>query len=520
MLLLLFSVGLAAGLAVVAYAESVALDAVEGMGHHMDSLIATRQALQAADDDDSFKDSCLVLQLVKQILPTRHRLHHWWTSAAMKLLDFQLRDFALTAGTLLRASASAYGAYVTVYQTRVTIQLPDVFQPLLCAMVVICLSRPCQRFSQQARIIAAVCLVSRVLSAHTSLLPPDCYRFVLFIVMMTFLWAQPSDCTTVWVTYACIHICGFLVYIVLVPIGYLLCAVVSVACIVVAAAWFGMVFTYKAAMFTLRLIWCGMWFVVSGNMFLQIGAIEAAVADDLVRWWKSSRAKQKQARHTQSSSKPQSRISLWNLFSSLSLSSSSSSRHPADSRRTDTAAAGPFVGSNSKIGKRGSKRAVGATRKNDSSAYQQHAAAAAPVQGGSNMSHFSSSDTDLVADESLAQLLTLPSVARLQAIRKAAAAPAAAAGGAAAAKTKSKQGGASGKPLGHALKSAAGHDAFGSSSSSSSRPTGNILYLHPHVVLLRVTSTQLSGATNEGSASSLSLQGISTLLTRRYVCCC
>jgi hypothetical protein len=96
-LLSLLSVGLAAGIAVVACAETIALDAINGMGRHVDAVNAI---CQAAESDEIFVDKFIFVQLLRQLMPTFRKVHFWWTFAVVKLLDLQLRDFGITAGTV------------------------------------------------------------------------------------------------------------------------------------------------------------------------------------------------------------------------------------------------------------------------------------------------------------------------------------------------------------------------------------------------------------------------------------
>jgi hypothetical protein len=290
--------------------------------------------------------------------------------------------------------------------------------------------------------------------------------------------------------YAVVQICIFVVYLVMATFMYTMCDVIYVGGLAATITIGFMQLAYMAALFLCRLSLCSMWFVVSGDVFLVIGAFEAQVAHDVTEWWKSRQAKQKQARQKQSSNKPWSRLRLWTLFSI---------RRPADSSST-TAAAGTIGGSNSECGKRSSTIPAGAPRKTGSRAHHEYTAAAASPAERSSTSNPSSRDSNLQEDESLAQLLTLSSVTRLQASSNAAAA--AAAGGAAAAKARTKQGATRGPSPGHTLKSPAGNGAA-SSSSSSSRPAGKVLDLDGATQLLATATNMCAGSLEEQPLQAL-----------------
>jgi hypothetical protein len=399
----LSSVLLAASIAAVTYAEAVAVRlfaVIESV------TLCTEETIAARAHSTSFAYSVYTLKGVcsrMRSVPVGFR--QWWSMFSVQLPSMW-EDAAMFAATV----TFLYG-YASSVLALMPSWIPMKLQPALCAGFLLKYLYPDERFKQQARIIAAICILSKGLLTYTTILLPRMHRMLVLTGALTVLWAQPSDAAAASAVHIAFTSVVFAIALCMIALNFagagVYYAYVVVGCLL-GYAFNGLVAVLKAVGFCVSLLW------KSPRLLVLIGAIEIEVAAAVAQWCRSQQAKlQVQSKHVQRVWRRHhgnTRAFLLEICWGIEGGSSSSS--------TLGSASGGKAHSK-KGSKRGSKAAAaGASRhssRNSSeagSAAAQHAEPRSTASAGCISSRYNSSSSCDEDYESLSELLTLPSVAK------------------------------------------------------------------------------------------------------------
>jgi hypothetical protein len=236
--------------------------------------------LEMQTDDKFLGFGRLLTSLLKEWLP---RPRHWWAS-----IDVQQHDFLDVPAALF-----LFWSYTAVINF-----LSDYLPYWLCKAMVLGyiwrMSTPIARPRQQARLVAAVCLATKLLCAYTDVpMPPSAYAFISRLGLLSCLEPEPTDEDLHSLHQDVIVVGGVVGWSVIATFAAAAAAVIFC----VAYAWrFGR-FAWKLGSKVLRVPLQAVWYVVSAvlnrssSLIVMVGAAEMTAAFTVAQWWRVRRAK-------------------------------------------------------------------------------------------------------------------------------------------------------------------------------------------------------------------------------------